>query len=169
MLSEAQGRYIRTIPEEKITHIEPFNEADRDIAEAVIEQIKHLAPNLEVRLLGSTGLGIAGQRDLDIYALVDSAKFTNFLPVLVQLFGEPTHQHSENVEWLIRRKGREIELYLTDPTSSSMKEQLDTFELLASDEHLRKEYEDIKLRASGKSAREYQAAKYEFFNRILEG
>ncbi len=58
-------------------------------------------------------------------------------------------------------------MYLTDPTTPSMQEQIKTFEILKNDPKLLKEYEQIKLSADGQSFREYMRRKYEFFNKIL--
>ena len=45
--------------------------------------------------------------------------------------------------------------------------QIKVFEILKSDEKLLKEYEELKLSFDGKSYKDYQRAKYEFYNKIL--
>jgi len=49
-----------------------------------------------------------------------------------------------------------------------MKKQLRVFEILKENPKLLREYEDLKIQMSGKSFREYQTRKYEFFNNLVE-
>ena len=57
---------------------------------------------------------------------------------------------------------------MTNPDSGTMKEQLAVFEILKSDPQLLSQYESLKLRMNGKFFRDYQEAKYEFYNQILK-
>ena len=65
------------------------------------------------------------------------------------------------------RDNFDVELYLTDRNSPTLKEQIKTFEILRDNPKLQKEYEQIKLASNGLSFREYMRRKYEFFNKIL--
>jgi len=48
-----------------------------------------------------------------------------------------------------------------------MKRQIRVFEILKNNERLLKEYEELKENMNGKSFREYQKRKYEFYHKIL--
>lgn len=63
--------------------------------------------------------------------------------------------------------GFNVELYLTDPNTPQMQEQIRVYELLKNNPDLLEEYGRIKKSADGMSMREYQRQKYEFYNRIL--
>ena len=58
-------------------------------------------------------------------------------------------------------------IYLTDPITSQVQEQIDVFNMLKNNPDLLKEYEQIKLTAAHLTYKQYQIQKYEFYNRIL--
>jgi hypothetical protein len=55
-----------------------------------------------------------------------------------------------------------VELYLTEP----LVEQIKVFRMLKINIDLLKKYEDLKLKFDKKPLKEYQKAKFEFFNDI---
>ncbi|HRV76325.1 MAG: GrpB family protein [Candidatus Nomurabacteria bacterium] len=167
MLTKPQANYLKTIPEDRLVHIKPYTEELQRVADQIISAIKAISEDIDIRLMGATGLGISGQGDLDMYMLHPKEDFNMYLDRLIELFGEPTHKHEDNVEWMFEREGVEVELYLTDPSTPSMAEQIRVFELLKNNSELKDEYEKLKSDANGKPFREYQAAKYEFYNKIL--
>ena len=137
------------------------------MGEAIVKKIKSRFPNLEVLFMGSAALGISGQRDIDIYALADPDDFGKYLPTFEKMFGELDKQgkyiEKTFVEWKFNKDGYEIEVYLTEPPDRQIK----VYEILRSNNKLLKEYEDLKLSFDGKSYKDYQRTKYEFYNRIL--
>ncbi len=167
MLTKPQENYLLTIPEDKVVHINPYSADLQKIADEIISEIKSISEDIDIRLMGATGLHISGQGDLDMYMLHPVKDFYLYLPELIDHFGNPTHQHKDNVEWLFVKKGVEVELYLTDPSTPSMAEQIRIYELLKNNENLKLEYENLKTDADGKSFRDYQRAKYEFYNKVL--
>jgi hypothetical protein len=134
------------------------------LGETIVRKIKNHFPNLEVLFMGSVALEISGQRDLDIYALADPKDFDNYKPTLEKLFGKYKNIHKTFIEWKFSKDGYEIEIYLTEPPERQIK----VYEILKSDPKLLKEYEDLKLSFDRKSYKDYQKAKYVFYNRILE-
>lgn len=158
---------MKKIPADKIVRIDPFNRKVTKTAEAVIRSIKEVYPDLEVKHMGASALGISGQNDLDIYAFSKPSDFGNYLLGLIKLFGEPLHKHETFIEWKFNKDGFDIELYLTALDSPTMKRQIAVFEILKSNKKLLKEYEKLKFSMDGKSFKEYQRKKYEFYNRIL--
>jgi hypothetical protein len=168
MLTDNQTKYIQTIPKEKTVTIKPYSQSLRNIADIIINEIGKITPNIETCLMGAVGLGISGQGDLDIYMLLPASDFRNYIDKLINFFGKPLHQHTDSVEWCFIRDGVEVELYLTDPHSESMQEQLEVFNILKKDMNLRAEYEKLKSDYDGRSFRDYQRAKYEFYNRLLD-
>jgi hypothetical protein len=167
MLTKPQENYLQTIPEDKIVQIIPYSTNLQRIANEIISEIRLISNDIDVRLMGAVGLQISGQGDLDMYMLHSAKDFYLYLPKLIEHFGEPTHQHEDSVEWLFERKGVEVELYLTDPSTASMAEQIRVYEVLNNNESLKLEYANLKSETDGKPFRDYQRAKYEFYNRIL--
>ncbi len=166
MLTPNQEKYLQKIPESEKVLIKPFDSRATDVAADLLGEIKRIVPDFKVLFMGAAALGIAGQNDLDLYILCTEKDFAKYLPKLEQHFG-PKIQGISIIKWEFTRDGFPVELYLTDPETPSMKEQIQLFELLKSSPNLRKEYEQIKLDSDGISFREYMRRKYDFFNRIL--
>ena len=167
MLTQAQQKYLLTIPKEKTVTIYPFTKELEQAADELIATVQRAVPDLTVQHLGASALGLSGQGDLDIYTFCDPAAFNVYLPRLIETFGEPEKRGKTSIKWAFEKNGFPVELYLTDPSSDAMQEQIKTFELLRDNEQLRSEYEALKEKMNGRPFRQYQVAKYEFYNRLL--
>lgn len=168
MLNNDQKNYLKKIPADKIISISPFNTDTTLVTHEIIQAINRLLPDIEVKHMGASSLGISGQNDIDIYALSESTDFNKYLPSLIKLFGLPEHKHLSSVEWKFKKNGFDIELYLTDPHTDTMQQQLAVYNALKNNLPLLKKYETMKISMNGKSFRDYQKKKYEFFNKILK-
>lgn len=167
MLTKGEEKYLKTIPEDKMANVKPFDPKVRDTGNSIVENIKNKMPELEVLFMGASALGIAGQNDIDINILSTPNEYTNHLPSLVKLFGEPTKLNSNLIKWEFVKDGFEVEPYLTDKDSPLLQRQVNTFNILKNSPNLTKEYENIKRECDGLSFREYMKRKFEFFNKIL--
>lgn len=167
MLTPNQQKYLQTIPEGKIAVIKPFDPKVREAAQEIIQQIKNKLPDLEVFFGGASALGIAGQNDIDLNLLSIPEEYNKYVPILINLFGQPAKTSPTLVQWKFERNGFEAELYLTNRNSLALKEQIKTFELLRDNPNYKKDYEQIKLSSNGLSFSDYMRKKYEFFNKIL--
>ena len=112
--------------------------------------------------MGASALKISGQNDVDIYVITPNGTRENYLSKLSAKFGEQTKD-----KWQWHDEDIEVSVYLSDPEDFKSKEQLNIFEIFSNRPEIAKEYETLKESMSGKSYREYQIAKYEFYNRIL--
>lgn len=164
MLTPGEIDYLNKIPNDKVIKIYPYNPKTTEIAQEIIKTIKQTYPNLVVKHMGASALKISGQNDIDIYTLSNSKDFDKYLSGLIKLFGEPLHKHKTFVEWKLKKSGFDVEFYLTEPP----KEHIKIFELLKSNPNLLKEYENLKESMNGKSFKEYQEKKYEFYHIILK-
>lgn len=167
MLTSHEENYLNKIPEDKIVIIKPYSSALEEIAYEIIDSIKEEYPNLEIFHMGASALKISGQGDIDIYCLTASINFHKYLPYLKELFGEPKYEREHSVGWELEREGYPIELYLTDPDSEAMQRQITIFEKLKNNPDLLEEYKNLKESMNGKSFREYQRQKYEFYHKVL--
>lgn len=167
MLTENQEKYLQKIPADKAVKIVPFDPNIPDIVQEIKDQIANAGINLDIRFMGASALGISGQGDIDLYILCPSKDLQIYLPKLEEIFG-PKVSGISIIKWQFAKDRHEIEMYLTDPSTSSLQEQIRTFEILKNSPQLLKEYEEIKSSADEKSFREYMRRKYEFFNRILK-
>lgn len=168
MLTKEEKDYLSKIDPGRKVSIHPFDQNGKALGEAVVKQIKNYFPNLEVLFMGSVALGISGQKDIDVYVLAKPKDIDKYLPTFEKLFGKidkkGKYVKKTFVEWKFQKGGYEIEIYLTEPPERQIK----VYEILKSNQKLLKEYEDLKLSFDGKSYKDYQKAKYEFYNRILE-
>lgn len=167
MLTRNEEDFLKKIPAEKLVVIKPFNPMVTKVASEIISEIHQVVPGLEVKHLGASALQISGQNDIDIYIFCEPKKFGEYETQLVNKFGEPNSKKYDSVAWELRREGLEVEMYLTDPTSKPMKRQMKIFSKLENSKDLTEKYERLKNSLSGKSFRDYQLAKYEFYHQIL--
>lgn len=167
MLTKEENDYLSKIDPNRKVSIHPFDSKGKKFGEAIVKQIKNHFPDLEVLFMGSVALEISGQKDIDIYALATPEEFDKYLPNFEKMFGKLDKQGKYAkkifIEWKFQKGGYEIEIYLTEPPERQIK----VFEILKSNRKLLREYETLKLKFDGKSFRDYQKAKYEFYNRIL--
>ena len=168
MLLEDEKKYIKTIPKGKVVKIFPFSSRATELADKIIQKVKGVCPRLKVVHMGASGLGISGQRDLDIYSLSSPQNFSQYLPKLIKLFGKPQSQKKDSIAWEFKQDGYQVEFYLTNPKSSSMKRQIAVFKVLKDNKKVLKQYERLKEGMDGKSFRDYQRKKYEFYHRMLK-
>ena len=165
MLTENQQKYLAGLPKdeaERVMELHPYNPEIALIAESVAKQIKDLLPMARVEFMGASALGISGQNDIDIYILTPEAQHAEYLPKIASLFGQQIKH-----KWHWTQDGYEVSVYLADPESPSQKEQIDMHNALKSSPQLLKEYEQLKWNMNGKTYKEYQQAKYEFYNKVL--
>ena len=167
MIKDFEKRYLDTIPSSKTVKVYPYNPAFKKIAEDVISKIKGAITNIDVVHMGASGLEISGQGDIDIYALFERNEFSNTLNAIIKIFGKPTKLNNNSAEWDLSNEQQEITLYLDTLENPSMLRQYKVFTILKSNPDLLNEYQQRKEQMNGKSYREYQRIKYEFYNKIL--
>ena len=168
MLTQNQEGYLKTVPEDRIAKIVPFDPATQTTAQEIISEIKEVLPDAEIFYIGSSKLGIAGENDIDM-TVMSNGHFGQYTEVLEGIYGKPHHKNlnTKYIKWEFERNGFPVELHLGDVITSNLQEQLDSQKILEENEDLRKEYEQIKLACNGLSWKEYLVKKYEFWNRIL--
>lgn len=168
MLTKDEEDFLDKIPVDKKVNIYPFDPKVTKVSKGLIQSINDVYPDLEVKHMGASALEISGQNDVDIYAFSTPLDFDNFLPGLIKLFGQPIHKHENFIEWKLKRNGIDIEFYLTAKESETMEKQIAVFEKLNNNKELLEEYENLKANMHGKSFKEYQKRKYEFYHKILD-
>lgn len=164
MLTQDERNYLAKIDPAKKASISPFDPKAKETGDLMVKRIKVQLPDVQILFMGATALEIAGQNDIDIYVLSNSKDFNKYFSILGKLFGKPKNIPETFTEWSFTENGYSVELYLTEQPERQIK----VYEILKSNKELLKEYEDLKFKFNGKSFRDYQRAKYEFYNRILE-
>lgn len=138
MLTQDEENYLAKIDPTKKVSISAFDPEAKETGDLIVKRIKEKLPDAQILFMGATTLEIAGQNDIDIYVLSDSNDFDKYFPILQNLFGKPPER------------------------------QIKVYEILKSNKELLKEYEELKLKFNGKSFKDYQRAKYEFYHKILD-
>jgi len=168
MLTEKQVKYIATIPESRKAKITPFDSKSLLVAQEMVEKIKFVVPDLEVNLFGSLALRIAGEKDVDISIYCESAKYYQYFDSLVKIFGKPNRELEHAIKWQFMEKEHNYDINLIDPGADFAKRNARAFDILKNNPALLHEYEELKWQFHGKSYRQYQTAKFEFFNKLLK-
>lgn len=167
MLTKEEASYLEKVDPSRKVSVFPYDPYGKKLGKSIVSKIKSVFPNVNVIFMGSVALEISGQKDIDIYILADPKNFGEFLPGLEKLFGDINKKgdyvKKKFVEWKFGQEGYDIEIYLTEPPET----QIRVYEILRSNKELLKEYEKLKMKFNGKSYKEYQRAKYEFYNSIL--
>lgn len=167
-LTKDEENYIAKIPNDKIVNIYPFNNRITKTVHEITSSIIKIYPDLEIKHMGASALEISGQNDIDIYAFSDPKDFSKYLSGLIKIFGKPLHVHETFIEWGFIKNEFDTEFYLTSKDSETMKKQIEVFETLSNDKNLLKDYQKLKESMNGKSLKEYQRKKYEFYHKILD-
>jgi len=167
LLTSDQKKYLKKIPiSEKVVFF-AYDPKTPEIVREIIFKIKNAIPGAKVYFMSASALGISGQGDIDISVLTSTKNYPKYLRKLKNLYGEPIPETSV-IEWKFTKNKHEISIYLDDPEKTSIQKQIKVFNLLKKNKPLLEEYQRIKAKASNLSLREYQKAKYEFYNRILK-
>lgn len=170
MLTEGQQRFLDSLPQatsERTVKIKPWNPDALQAAKNVAAELAD-ATGCEVTLAGSLIYGIAGEEDIDISIYCPKSKQPMIQKRLEPLLGEGTRKGDALVAYEFSRDGFRGGAWLVDPElspSAKASKQLD--EAFRAEPRLVKEYEQLKISMNGKPYKEYQAAKYEFYNRVL--
>lgn len=168
MLTPGEIKFLSKISGDKTAKIIPHDPRLEKIAQEVIQKIRSVYSDLEIKHIGAAALKISGQGDIDIYCLARPQDFYLYLPKLVEIFGQPKSSKPDSIAWELERDNHSIELYLTDPLSEPMKRQIAVFDKLRLNPELLKEYESLKSSLNGRPFKEYQLKKYEFYHKILD-
>ena len=170
MITDKQADYLSKLPPEQADRevsISPFSPQMRAVAIQIGTELANLLPGSHQYFLGSAALEIAGENDIDI-VIVSSGNFENDKLTLIRSYGQPVGgKEGRYSQWEFDRNGYKIDLSLNSDIAPPLQEQIDFHEILVSDPALKSEYNDLKLKMNGKTYKEYQTAKYEFFNRVL--
>ncbi len=165
MLTKSQKTYLSRLSTERAEApviVESFDPQTQVIAERVMSEIRAVLPDADIRFMGASALSISGQNDIDIYILYSEGLRTKYEKYLTHLLGQKKKR-----KWKWVEGGYEISVKLSNPKDKKFKEQLDIFKIFTTRPETLKEYESLKKSMNGKSYKEYQTAKYKFYNNVL--
>lgn len=161
-----QQIYILMYSSSERVSIEPYNPEGRKIADGLLTEIRAMVPDLTVHLIGSVCMGIAGQRDIDIFIECPRQAFRIYRVLLSNIYGKPTREKREYLEWQFERDAWEVDVLLIDPTSEKFQDQTSVVWAIQKDPKLLSQYEQLKLSFNGAPFRDYERAKGAFLNHL---
>ncbi len=167
MLTEGNKKYLETISDSEIVHLQAFDPRTQVIAHDIMERIRAVVPLAEVFYFGSSALGLCGENDIDL-GVIDIQEYAARGTTLESLYGEPLKIDDKNhvMRWEFTQEGFTVELFLSDTLAERRREHLHNHQLLEQDERLRVSYQNLKQASDGLSKREYMKKKLEFFNEL---
>ena len=167
MLTPVQEKYLASVPEDTMAHVEPFNPKARAVAESVLVELQTLLPYAAIHHLGATRLGIAGQNDIDIN-IIAGERFLEYVKVLEEKFGKPEIKDAgTRYSWKFVRETFPVDIAMVAKSNRRIEDDLDTQQVLEARGDLRTVFEQLKFTCNGGSLREYTRKKFEFFNDML--
>src|SRR3989344_7819708 len=144
MLTPDEEHYLASIPEDKNVLIQDFDPRVTNVAHKIIAKIRATGMKSEVLNMGSSGLEIAGQNDIDLNVHSSPDRGKDDLAILEKLFGLPRQKKTLPMKWEFKEDGFDVELHLADATTEAFKTHLKVFKALKDDAELRRQYEEMK-------------------------
>lgn len=170
MLNEGQQRFLDSLSPEtsnRMVELKPWSPEAFRLAEKLKAELAALT-NCEVSLTGSLAYRISGEEDIDLTILCPRAQQERCMYQLEAVLGNCKKRYDALITWEVLREGFHVGVWLVDPEfspSAKASKQLD--DAFKENPDLVRQYEQLKISMNGKTFKEYQAAKYEFYNRVL--
>ena len=160
--------YSFTYPTDKYVNIMPYDPAVTRTGEKLISKIHALYPDLKVHFIGSSVLGISGQKDIDLIIESPPKDFHLYISGLISILGEPTKRRRNLIEWGTKVGGCTIDVLMLDHSNPIGRKTIKTYERIKKNKLFLQQYEKLKLDSDGISLREYKRRRLQFFN-VVDG
>ena len=129
---------------------------------------KTIGNNVTIEHRGATALGISGVGEVDLYIMVSPKKWKKILSKLEKKFGKPGSLDHEWARFNQVYKNIEFEIMLVHENCKDNIENQIFFNHLKSNKKDLERYEQLKVKYSRVSEREYYLQKDKFIKRILK-
>ncbi len=167
MLTPYQQEFVDRRPDSNIKVI-PFDPKSNEKFDEIKKQIQSILGEVKVLHRGSTGLGIAGQPEIDIYIPMSAEEIPKLTIQIENVWGKPKSIYPDEMTKFIRYIDETmIEVMLVNKSCRSWVEGETFFNYLIKNADARKEYEKLKAVGEDLSIRDYYIRKFEFMNDIL--
>ncbi len=155
-----QYLYLYTYPSDKYVKIKPYDPKVTELGNKLISRIHKLYPKLKIHFFGSAALKIAGQRDIDLFAVSNPKDFDKYLPGLIKILGLPKKRRRNFIEWSLSKNKCDIQFVLVSPNNPMFARNIRAYKLLKKNKQA---YEKLKMESNGDSFRECEKKKLKFF------
>lgn len=168
MLTPLQQEFVNRRPDSNIVVI-PFDPTSNEKFKQIKKEIQSVLGNVEVLHRGSTGLGVAGQPEIDIYIPLPNEEILESTEKMKVIFGDPKSIYpNERTKFIKYIEQTMIEIILVNKTCKSWIDGEIFFNYLENNEEAKMEYDKLKGVGEELSIRDYYIRKFEFMNSILQ-
>jgi GrpB-like predicted nucleotidyltransferase (UPF0157 family) len=168
MLTEEQQKRIEHLSSTNKIKIVPFDPTSQEKFEKIKSQIiSKLGSSATVLHCGSSGLGISGKDEIDVYVPVSPTRFDSTIALLRELFGEPgSYYPLERSRFNAKVDAKYIEVHVINEESKIWLNNIRFEEYLKTHPETLEEYRVLKESLEGVTTKEYYAKKTEFINKL---
>lgn len=152
---------------EKVFHLQPWAPETKIIANQIIQNVKQITPELEILFMGAAALELPGKNDIDLDIFCDVKDIKKYTNKLQPVLGEPKEATDNISAWNYHIDGFEIDLILSDPKISHVKNQRNVFEILKTNTKLLDDYKQLKIECDAIPYPQYKKRKIDFFENIV--
>ena len=168
MITPEQQNFVDKRSDNNIEVI-PFDPKSNEKFEEIKKQVRSIIGDIEVLHRGSTGLGIGGQHEIDVFIPVSADEIPELAAKIESVWGKPKSIYPDERTKFIRYiDGTMIEVVLANKSAKSWVDGEIFFKYLVENEDTRDEYERLKEIGKELSIKEYYKRKFEFMNEILD-
>lgn len=167
MLTPEQQNFVDRRPDDYI-RVVPFDTKSEEKFEEIKKQVRLILGDIEVLHRGSSGLGVGGQREIDVYIPASPEEISRLTTEIEKVWGAPKSVYPNERTKFIKYIGETmIEVMLVNEACKSWIEGEIFFNYLKHNKIARDEYEQTKAIGEKLSIKEYYRRKFEFMNEIL--
>ncbi len=159
--------YNMIFPTRGLLKVLAYSKKQKTNANKIIGEIKQMIPTARPRLIGSTGLEIAGQGDVDILVPCQPEQLESYTIAISKRYGAAQKKNAYIVQWKLKINGHQLDLDLISSASSRYREQIRLFEILKNNPGSRLSYEALKYRYQERSVLDFIVARMGFFYRVI--
>ncbi len=169
MLTKADIKWLNHLSNSKKVKIVPYNPKVKSMFEKQRKEILGiLGQNIKVLHFGASGLGISGQKEIDVVIPTSLNNFDKFIEKLKRIYGEPrSFSPGNRVRFNHKQSDINIEIVIVNKNSEGWKRNLEFDLYLRTHPEALEAYRKLKESYHGMGIRKYYRKKMEFINDIL--
>lgn len=169
MLTDAQQEWVNHLSDTDKIEIFPYDPMVEEKFEKIKSEIESvIGTEFEVLHRGASGLGISGQKEIDVYIPVPPERIEELTTKMETVWGRPKSIYpTERTKFYRYIDGTKIEVMITNKDHESWMNGEKHFYYLKQNPEALERYKKLKEDGGGLSVREYYRRKIEFINEIL--
>lgn len=168
MLTPEQEKWVQHLNTTGKVEIFPYDDKAPEKFEQIKSQIQAVLGDVEVLHRGASGMGISGQKEIDVYIPLTTEEIDEYTPKMEAVFGKPKSVYpNERTKFLAKIDGTTIEIMLTNKDHQSWINGEQFRDYLTKNSEALERYRKLKEECVGLNCQEYYRKKIEFINEIL--